>query len=354
MDWCDNVGGKLVDTGINLDDVMRGFVRPERLDERPELVPLAIEWSWESLLYAGQGTQVALGAHSAALVDTDLEIKTFDTEGPIGFAISGPNFCANYEFDMDAGEMKFKARGPEAEIVTSRARTPLSGYLDKLPPTLLFEQEALLVSPGFLLRPNRDVAAYDAERLSVIEWAGTDLAKEVQGPGRDADSVQATALRHVDAQADWDVVIDDHGTGEVADIVALRRAGQDLVVSLTHCKATNDGPGARTEDLYEVLGQAQKSVRWRRKPEQTIQRLIKREQQRIQRGARSGFEKGDAKVLYDLLDDARLLQPAFQFAIAQPGLSKSKISDPQRELLGAAEVYIHETAFASFEALCSN
>ena len=156
------------------------------------------------------------------------------------------------------------------------------------------------------------------------------------------------------AQADWDVVLDDHGTGEVADIVAMRRDGQDLVVSLTHCKATDGAPGARTEDLYEVLGQAQKSVRFRRKPEQTIQRLIKREQQRVQRGARSGFEKGDAQALYDLQDSARLLSPVFHFAIAQPGLSTSKISDAQRELLGAAEVYIHETAYGTFEVLCSD
>lgn len=354
MDWCDHVGGKLIDSGINLDDVMRGFVRPERIEKRPDLVPLAIEWSWESLLYAGQGTQVALGEASAALVDTDLEITTFGRTGPIGFSVSGPDFSADYELEIDEGEMMFKPMADEAEIVTARGRTPLSSYLDKLPPTVLFEEETMLAPPGFLLRPNREVSSYDAENLTPIDWSQTDLSKEIQGPSRDADSIQAYVIQHVMAQADWDVVIDDHGTGEVADIVAMRRDGEDLVVSLTHCKATDGEPGARTEDLYEVLGQAQKSVRWRRKPAQTIQRLIKREQQRVQRGARSGFEKGDAKALYDLQDDARLLLPVFRVGIAQPGLSKAKISEPQCELLGAAEVYIHETAFASFEVLCSN
>ena len=144
MDWCDNVGGKLIDTGINLDDVMSGFVRPERLESRPELVPLAIEWSWESLLYAGQGTRVALGGSSAALVDTDLEITTFASTGPIGFSVAGPDFSAEYALDLEQGEMRFRSMSAEAEIVTARARIPLSAYLDKHPPTVLFEQEAML------------------------------------------------------------------------------------------------------------------------------------------------------------------------------------------------------------------
>ena len=63
---------------------MRGFVRSGTpRDARPDLVPLAIEWSWESLLYAGQGTHArALGEASAALIDTDLEITTFEAHGP--------------------------------------------------------------------------------------------------------------------------------------------------------------------------------------------------------------------------------------------------------------------------------
>ena len=353
MDWCDHVGGKLIDSGINLDEVMRGFVRPERLEVRPELVPLAIEWSWESLLNAGQGTQIAAAGASAALVDTDLDITTFTTTGPIEFSVSGPGFAVGYQLDIAAGAMAFKPVGAEAEVVTSRAKTPLSVYLDRFPPTVLFEQEAMLAPPGILLRPNRDTASFDAGALLTIDWGATDLTKEIQGSARAADSIQARAIQHVMAQADWDIVIDDHGSGEIADIVAMRVEGQDLVVSLTHCKAAGGGPGARTEDLYEVIGQAQKSVRWRRKPAQTIQRLIQRERQRVQRGNRTGFEKGDARALYDLHDAARLLLPVFEFAIAQPGLSKAKVSEPQLELLGAAEVYIHQTAFGSLVVWCS-
>ena len=46
IDWCDHIGSKLDDAGINLDDVMRSFIRPQLVEERPALVPLAIEWGW--------------------------------------------------------------------------------------------------------------------------------------------------------------------------------------------------------------------------------------------------------------------------------------------------------------------
>lgn len=353
MRWCDHVGTKLIDDGIDLDDVMKGFVRPERVESRPELVPIAIEWSWQSLFNAGQGTEIAFGNESVPLVDADLEISRFDQIGPIGFRVCGTTFSADYELAIVDGAFAISAQAGEAEVVTSRSRIPLSEYLDKFPPLILFEQEAMLMPPGIMLRPNREVASFDADKLTVVDWNETDIRKEVQGPDRDPDSIQALAIRHILNRADWDIVIDDHGTGEVADVVALRVEEDQLVMALVHCKKAGGDPGSRVDDLYELLGQAQKATRWRRNPGQTIRRLITRERQRVQRGERSGFETGDGQALYNLRENARLLRPVFEMTVVQPGLAKSRVSATQLELLGAAETYIHETTSGSFEVICS-
>lgn len=354
MDWCDHIGTKLKDSSIDLDEVMEGFVRPELLEARPELVPLAIEWGWESLAGAGQGTQVAVGAQSTLFIDTDLEITTRATTGPIGFRISGPDFSADYTLDIDDGSIRIAPVSTEAEIVTARSRTVLSQYLTKYPPVVIFEQEALLTAPAFLLRPNRDVTPIDVTHIRPLDWSTIDISREIQGEDRDPSSVQAHAIKDVLAQAQWDVVLDDHGSGEIADVVALRRNGDDLVISLTHCKSSNAVPGARVGDLYELLGQAQKSAKWKRRPERTLQRLIKREQSRVQAGRRSGFEKGDAAALYALLDQVALLRPVLEVTVVQPGLSKAQLSEAQSELLGATDLYLHETATASFRILSSD
>lgn len=45
MAWCDSIGAKLIDTSITTDDVTNGFIKPVRLDSRPEgLVALTLEW----------------------------------------------------------------------------------------------------------------------------------------------------------------------------------------------------------------------------------------------------------------------------------------------------------------------
>src|SRR5919199_3892037 len=41
VDWCDHVGGKLTDETITVDEVMRNFIRPHVVEERPALVALA-------------------------------------------------------------------------------------------------------------------------------------------------------------------------------------------------------------------------------------------------------------------------------------------------------------------------
>jgi hypothetical protein len=114
-----------------------------------------------------------------------------------------------------------------------------------------------------------------------------------------------------------------------------------------------DNPGSRVEDLYELCGQAQKSAQWRRNVPLLFQHLIRREKRRKERQGRSGIEKGAASTLYDLEEKARLLRPEFTVAIAQPGLSKARVSPSQLELLASTEVYIYETANSDLDVLCS-
>jgi hypothetical protein len=58
------------------------------------------------------------------------------------------------------GRMTFRPQSVEVDVVTRRRRMPLSQYLAKVGPTVIFEREATLVLPGMSLKPNRDVAPF--------------------------------------------------------------------------------------------------------------------------------------------------------------------------------------------------
>lgn len=101
----------------------------------------------------------------------------------------------------------------------------------------------------YVTRREKPVPAANSLRVKAgiaAAGGGTNLRKESQGKERDPASIQARAIDHVVALEDWDIVLDDDGTGEVADIVAIRMDGSDLRVLLVHCKySSQDFSGSR-------------------------------------------------------------------------------------------------------------
>jgi hypothetical protein len=80
----------------------------------------------------------------------------------------------------------------------------------------------------------------------VLDWTGIDIRVESRGATRRPDSIQARAIAELQTDAEgWAIILDDDGSGEVADIVAMRVDSQGLLVRLVHCKFSSEPfPGA--------------------------------------------------------------------------------------------------------------
>lgn len=355
VDWCDHVGSKLSNDAISIDEVMQNFIKPENIEVRPPLVPLAIDWPWQ--VYANQSEDLRLehAGASSALVDVSFRLLNFVDAGAIAFEVATSDWSLNYELELGNGAMTFSAVGADAALTSSR-KTPASfvEFLNRTGMYVYFEKDALAIPGALLLQPERTVPPFAAADLHDIDWTGTQLNVESQGADRRPESVQYRVIEHVRSQANWDILIDDDGSGEVADIVALRSDGETLFVEFAHCKYVSGGkPRAQVADLYEVCGQAQKSVAWRRQGFATLlENLIRRERGRAKKGA-SGFIVGDADKLYTLLDQCRVLKSNLTVSIAQPGLTKAGVTLPQLELLATTELYVREAANADFQVYCS-
>lgn len=352
--WCDEVGTKVTDAALSVDDVMAGFIRPRSLEARPDLVPLALEWPWELLVSVGDALYVEHRGCRSPLFDADVTLVDPSAEGDIRFTVDTPDWSLPYRLEIAAGTMRFIPEGEDASFGARNQTFPLSVILNERGLLVHFESEALLTYPALLLRPDRDLTPYDAAKFSVLDWTGVDLTVESQGPTRRADSIQARTAEHLRTLGNWQVILDDDGTGEVADLVALRVEGQNLIVHLVHCKFVRGGrPRRQVEDLYEVCGQAHKSTTYRRSVTVMVQKLIRREALRLTRGRRTGFLKGSMTDLYAILDQAPRLRPMFRITIAQPGLMQAGATEPQLRLLAAAEIFVRDTADADFDAWCS-
>ena len=352
--WARNVGAVVTDESIDLTTVMSGFIIPKAAVSRPELVPLGVEWPHEVGLSTSEVRQLSYNGVSHPLIDVDLVVSTFSRNDPIEFEVVSDDWSLQYVFTFGEDGPAVVAVGGDATVTLPRGETTgLASFMSAIGLTVHFEKEALLSPDGYLLQPDRTRPRFSADRLEPIDWSGINIRKESQGPDRDSDSVQHRVAEVLAGEAPWEVVLDDDGTGEIADLVLLRRDDNRLEILLAHCKYSGgDAPGPRVGDLYEVCGQAAKCHKARSDVELTIRRAIRREVARQNKG-RNGLIVGTIDTLHRILDECWRLDPVVTVLIAQPGLPRGTMSTEQSELLGCVELYLSETYGSRFRVLCS-
>lgn len=368
MRWCDETGARLTDPTLSIDEILANFIRPELLEKRPNLVVLAVEWPADAYTSLTGDARLANNDQETPLIDVELRVIEFSETGPIKVDVDGGDWTVPYEIHIsDRGIEALPASSAVVDVVTTSRRRTLSDYVADKGLTLLCEDEAVIEPPGVLYRPNRTLPPFPTDNLRThVPWDKVDLKVESQGKDRKSNSIQRRVIDQMIERGKswckpstgpkaepWELVIDDDGSNELADVVGLRRTAGTLHVELVHCKYSSETtPGARVEDLYEVCGQAQKSVARRREIHQLIPHLLRRERQR-QSQERSGFELGDEEVLYDIEANQRLLRLALRIVVVQPGVSAAKVSTAQLDLLAATEMYVLDVGGAEFEVVVS-
>lgn len=352
--WARRVGPAITDTSISLDTVMSGFLLPRPATERPPLVPLSIEWPHPLVATMSENRRVSYNDVEFSLLDTELVLAGHTADGPLQFALRTPQWSLEFAFEFDEDEPPtIRPVGDDGIVTTPSWRGSLATFLTAHGLLVTFEDELVLVEQGYLLQPDRERRLFPTDAIEVFDWSGIDIRRESQGPERDSATVQHRTIEVMAAESDWEVIVDDDGTGELADVVFLRRVDDELEVLLAHCKySSKDEPGARIGDLYDVCGQAMKMNRAKSMPELLTRRLFRRENERIAAG-KGGIVTGDIETLAAMVRESRFRRLRVTVAIVQPGMSKAKTGDDMRALLGAADRFLSETYGMSLRVVAS-
>jgi superfamily II DNA or RNA helicase len=356
-DWCDDIGSKLLDESISLDKVIGQFILPVPLKGRPQGVLLALEWPWEIYTRRPDNLRLSYQAKTHELAYADLVPDTVSHEGPFRFTVRTGAWEVKYEAIVEKGRLVYSTESTdEVMVVSARSEARLSDWLNQNGLTLTLDDDRIIAG-DMIFRPTWEKEPFDTSTLVTLDWTGTKFNRESQSKERHQDSIQFKAIAKLKSDPQpWDLIIDDDGTGEVADVVAMRIDQDGLLVRLVHCKYTHsDGPGARVSDLYEVCGQTQKSVMWRRSdPAPFFATLLDRARKKEKREGVSPFEIGDVKKLYEIQDRAMVLRWRMEMVIVQPGLSVSKATPQQLDLLASTQSYLKTTIKAPLTVWCSD
>jgi superfamily II DNA or RNA helicase len=348
VDWCAHLGKKLLDASINVESVLANLIKARAVTERPSLAPVMVMWPEDFQNEPEDRVEIEIGGVSAELFECAIEPTSFEATGPLQVRVLAGGKTATFELVFSAEKAEFKqVGGATAHGIVRGKRRPLVEWFNEDPPIVHFANGDFLVfNELFVLPRGGERVSFDPKKIAAWDWKGVDLKKESQGPEKNATSIQRRVIDRVLA-GDFgkpDVVFDGDGSGEVADVVALARSNDKLIVDLFHLKYSGgDQAGARIGDFYEVCGQAQKCIHWREKPRRMLRHLLHQEEARQKASKPSRFERGGRADIQRLINGVRALSFEFRVHIVQPGLSKAQVAPAFLDVLGATEVFLQET-----------
>jgi hypothetical protein len=163
------------------------------------------------------------------------------------------------------GEITRVGESPAVRMRTGE-EVPLVDLLNEFEPYVYFA-DGSSTQAGSLFERSQALAPPPADLFDVWDWEGCDITHETGARPAGRMNVQDfTVLRAIERFTNPLVVV-DHNSGEIADVVAIERLGavphEKVRVNLMHCKGSSSvQPGTRVDDLHEVLGQTVRSTRW--------------------------------------------------------------------------------------------
>lgn len=344
--WCSAIGKKVLDETINPDDFLTGTLKPRLIAKRPNKMPIGIEWSEEIYRHPERIYGINFGNEdSIPLYLIDIGLQSPKEVGDLKFYISSDEFRVEFILSLfkKNGSSDFKIAtvgNKKVNILIGSNKIPIDSFFYRYPPIIWFNDGSSLEGNSYV-ELNLTYTPYPKDKIITWDWTGIDIKKESQGIEKDPNTIQYRVIDNLKKERDFNIIFDDDGPGEISDVIGILTKEDNIFVELYHCKFSKEStPGARSDDLYIVCGQAQKSIHWKEKQSELFSRMIKRDMKMFNKNKISRFEKGSKNELHRIIELSRYVPIDLKIFIVQPGLSKEKADINQLSLLSVTENYL--------------
>lgn len=215
----------------------------------------------------------------------------------------------------------------------------LKDYLNNNPLSFKTYDDALISGFEIYHGIPDDNISYDQNQIVSIDWDsyGTDVSVEFcTEKKKNIISIHDTLRTILQKDTDNKYILYDHGSGEIADFIAIQEDDNRLLIRLYHVKKKSSVKfNSSVNDVYEVAGQAVKSITWLATKGKFADKLSNR------------YKAGHCQLLTGTFNDfirnlrSSKKQIVGYIVIVQPALSKSvPMPDKIQEVLAAASSYI--------------
>lgn len=355
--WCDDTADKLNNPDIDVDEILKGALSPKMILSRPKVIPYSIVWPLELDFCNEDRIKIITNLDEHPIYEVEIGLLDNDDEKPIQFYIGNNNFREEYElvFDEENEKAYYKCIAPiNARIKIGKNEFSLIEFFDENPPQIRFVDQSTLETNLYVELKSKHSIQLDSSNVEVWDWTGVDITKESQGYLKEKDSIQYKVISNLKATNNYEIVFDDDNAGEIADIITIKEEENKVIFEFYHCKFSHGKkPGSRIGDLYEVCGQAEKSVAWKQNGKKIVERMIRRENDRTKKRLSSRLEIGSLRKLNEIKNKLSVYDYDIKINIVQPGVDSNKISESMNELLCGTKAYLMETFSLELKIICS-
>jgi superfamily II DNA or RNA helicase len=335
--WCDYNGLKIsnnkiiVKTNTNYDYLPI----PSRLNTYSSSILMA-DLSWKT--YSNPPTIYLVDNKEiqGTLLDISLRIKEVKKE-QIHLLISLDDKEEEVICDVNA-----KYRSIDSKILVSEGRKQikLPEYLDSNP--LVFRTTDDVMIQGIeVSEGDPEAIVFSNDNIIPIEWIegyGTDIKVEVNDSRYHPHekSIQTTLKEILEENKDYKYIIYDHSKGEIADYITVIENKTSYDITFFHVKKMSAvNYNSDVNDIYEVSGQAVKSIIWlKTKP------ILLRKIEERRKSNHCIFLRGDYEQFKKEIRSIDK-QITGKIVIVQPSISKETyMPDKIQEVLAASRYYI--------------
>lgn len=349
VDWCDTAAKKINDESITIENILKNTMRAVQIKQKwPENITF-IDWPESIKIENERKTKIIIEGEATSIEEA--EITDLKVASPTKLSAKIRRNEKETSIEIQLKPDGFNYRSKDVDIIIGTDLIHLDDYLNENPLFLMTNKGEIIDGNYRYFCPASINTKIPLEQISTWDWSGVNINKESMGESRNKDTVQWHTYDKI--KDNYEIVFNDDGSGEIADLVCINEENNRIYVDLFHCKYMNkkDKPGARVSDIDVVAGQAVRSLKWSHNAEKIFSQLLRRYQNSIT----SNFDrvlKGSIERIDELRLKGHHCDVIVNFNIVQPGVKKSRISDEQLTILGSCFTYIKDTTGNGVKVIC--
>jgi superfamily II DNA or RNA helicase len=355
IEWCDSISEKLRDDTFDTNELIAGALIYEEVSGFPQIPVLAMLWPKDFWERVEDNVSFRSGNDEIKLCDCTLEVISCSAQELRFRVLYSQATDFSMKFSTNNKIVVSHAAGPRLTLTLGRKEHDAATWLSENPPEIIFIDGSELDGPLWIhAQAPRHVTIPD-DRFETWNWTGTNI--EVESMWR-TGAIDQTSVQYKIADQlrrdGFDIVFDDDGSGEAADLVCLKEHSNSILIQLVHCKFSGRAQsGGRVTDVMEVCAQAVRSYKWKYKFDALCEHITNRERGATKSARGTRFFVGDMAKLRTIRSSARNKKKEYAIKIAQPGLSLNALTDEQRSVFASTHAFLLETVDVAIRILCS-